>query len=217
MTPIEDKPVANFGPRSLATKRGLTLAEDLSFAAWLDIGRRLFKLVDASGWWVGDWLFHGQWQYGKKYLEAGEATGFDVGSLRNMSYVAGRFDLSRRRDNLSFSHHEAVASLKPAEADDLLEQAEAQSWSVMRLREKVREHRAASGDGAKALPAARAESAGDVDHAPAEPLADRLELHLTAPRDRVERWTTAAAAVGKDLETWVREVLDAAATLGAAA
>jgi hypothetical protein len=39
-------------------------------------------------------------------------------------WVASRFELSRRRDNLSFSHHREVAALPPEEADDLLDRAD---------------------------------------------------------------------------------------------
>jgi hypothetical protein len=39
----------------------------------------------------------------------------------SIGMVSRKFELSRRRDNLSFKHHREVASLSPIEADALLE------------------------------------------------------------------------------------------------
>jgi hypothetical protein len=58
----------SFGRGSVATKNRLTLSDSLTFDEWLAIGEKLAGLVDASAWWLGDWLFFGQWQYGKKYI-----------------------------------------------------------------------------------------------------------------------------------------------------
>jgi hypothetical protein len=43
----------------------------------------------------------------------------------NAASVARAFETSRRREVLSFKHHAEVASLPPAEADELLDWAEA--------------------------------------------------------------------------------------------
>jgi len=52
----------------------------------------------------------------------------------NMVYVASRFEISRRRENLSWSHHEAVVSLDPDEQDHWLDQAIEHRMSVADLR-----------------------------------------------------------------------------------
>src|SRR5687768_3997103 len=74
-------------------------------ADWVRLGRGLGALGRASGWWIGDWLRYGNARYGERYGAAARITGYDVQSLMNMAYVAGRFEVSRRRESLSFSHH----------------------------------------------------------------------------------------------------------------
>ena len=44
-------------------------------------------------------------------------------------WVAHKFEISRRRENLSFSHHAEVTALEPAEQDDWLDRAEAEKWA----------------------------------------------------------------------------------------
>jgi hypothetical protein len=54
--------------------------------------------------------------------------------------TSGKIEFSLRRENLSFSHHKAVARLlpdNPERADELLSLAETNHWSTRRLREEV--------------------------------------------------------------------------------
>lgn len=44
--------------------------------------------------------------------------------------MAERFELSRRRDNLSFGHHQEVAADPPEVADAWLDQAEAEGLAL---------------------------------------------------------------------------------------
>jgi len=87
---------------------------------------------------LGDWLVFGQATYGGRYREAVERTGLDYQTLRNYAWVARRFELSRRRDTLSFGHHAEVAALPGPEQDFWLRKAEEFGWSTMRLRAEVR-------------------------------------------------------------------------------
>ena len=59
----------------------------------------------------------------------------------NMAYVAGRFDVARRRPGLSFSHHAEVASLPPEEQEIWLDRAEVGGLSVRAVRHELREAR----------------------------------------------------------------------------
>jgi len=52
--------------------------------------------------------------------------------------VARRFELERRRDNLSFAHHAEVAPLTQPEQDYWLRVAEEKGWSRNQLRREVR-------------------------------------------------------------------------------
>lgn len=115
---------------------------DLDLAEWIFQGRRLGSIGRAVSWWIGDWVNYGNSKFGEKYTRAARITGYDVQSLMNMAYVAGRFDWSRRRQNLSWSHHAELAGLERHLQDMWLDRAEATSLSVRGLREQLRTWRA---------------------------------------------------------------------------
>lgn len=57
-----------------------------------------------------------------------------VKTLRNLAYVASRFDPSRRRDDVSWSHHAVLAGLDPSSQDLWLGQVAAAHLTVRGLR-----------------------------------------------------------------------------------
>jgi hypothetical protein len=118
---------------------------DLAHPEWIAAGRRLGSIGRCSQWWVGDWLRYGTVRWGEKYVEAAKITGYDPKSLRNIAYVASRYELSRRRDSLSWSHHAELAMLDPAEQDEWLDRASQDRLSVSDLRTELR----AQGRGSK--------------------------------------------------------------------
>ena len=89
------------------------------------------------GWWIGDWLRYGNAKYGEKYSRALKLTGYDVQTLKNMVYVASRFEPSRRRDVLSWTHHAEVAALSDEDQEVWLNRAVAERLSVRSLREEI--------------------------------------------------------------------------------
>jgi hypothetical protein len=101
---------------------------------WVAVGRRLGWISRGNQWWLGDWLRYGNAKWGEKYAEAAKITGYDVRSLANMASLAGCFEMSRRRDNLTWSHHAVVAALDRGEQDRWLDMAAAERLSVADLR-----------------------------------------------------------------------------------
>jgi hypothetical protein len=116
--------------------------DDLDVTEWIILGRRLGTIGRGVAWWIGDWVNYGNAKFGQKYSRAARITGYDVQSLMNMSYVASRFDCSRRRENLSWSHHSELAGLPIEDQEMWLENAERKHLSVRGLREAVRTWRA---------------------------------------------------------------------------
>ncbi len=113
---------------------------------WVMAGRRLGALGRVSNWLIGDWVREGVVRWGERYAEAAKITGFDPHTLRNMAYVASRFDSSLRRDNLTWSHHALIAALELKQQVYWLDRAAALKWSVSDLRTMMRaESREASG------------------------------------------------------------------------
>ena len=119
------------------SRTGLVLPKGMELAQWQEAGKQLSEMNGGVHWWIGDWLNYGSLAYGEKYEEALEKTEFDYGTLRNDKYVSERIELSRRRDNLSWSHHQEVAPLEPKEQDEFLEQAEKQGWTRRELRQNM--------------------------------------------------------------------------------
>lgn len=127
--------------------RSVTLTEvawvarrQLSAGDWVRQGRTLGSLGRAVGWWLGDWLRYGSARYGERYAMAARITGYDKQTLMNMTYVASRFEISRRREGLSFSHHAELAPLPQAEQESWLQRAEEEHLSVRALRSEIRRH-----------------------------------------------------------------------------
>jgi hypothetical protein len=94
-----------------------------------------------SPWWIGDWLLYGTGRWGEMYVAAAKITGYDAKSLRNMRYVASRFDLSLRRDNLTWSHHALLAAFEPPDQRYWLDRADHDRLSVADLRTELRAER----------------------------------------------------------------------------
>jgi hypothetical protein len=111
---------------------------DLGHTDWLATGRRLGTIGRCSQWWIGDWVRYGTARWGEKYAEAARVTGYDVASLRNMAWVASRFDLSLRNDKLSWSHHVLLAPLDFGEQSEWLRRASQERLSVADLRLELR-------------------------------------------------------------------------------
>lgn len=111
---------------------------ELVHAEWLATGRRLGAIGRCSQWWIGDWIRYGTAKWGEKYAEAARITGYDVASLRNMAWVASRFDLSLRSDKLTWSHHVLLAPLDSGEQRYWLERALEERLSVADLRIELR-------------------------------------------------------------------------------
>jgi hypothetical protein len=111
---------------------------DLAHQQWLAEGRRVGAMARGSAWWVGDWLLYGVARWGDRYAEASRVTGYDPKTLRNMRYVASRFHLSLRRDNLTFSHHALLASFEVDAQRHWLDRATRDRMSVDDLRIELR-------------------------------------------------------------------------------
>lgn len=119
------------------TETGYSLPEGLSFEMWEAIGEHLQRVERCSRWWIGDWIAYGERKWGEMYAQAIETTGHSYGSLANAVYVSSRIDISRRRENLSWSHHQEVAALEPADQKAWLDRTEVEGWTVRELRSHV--------------------------------------------------------------------------------
>ena len=175
----------------LTTRVGLRLPAGLSFEEWKQAGPKLFRIADSSAWCLGDWLVHGQERYGDRYRIATQEAGLDYQTLRNYAWIARKFEMSRRRERLSFQHHAEVASLPPDQQDMWLDRAEKLGWSRNQLRRSVR-GRDQQEDW---------QAGADAAYIP----------RMRVPQPTLERWQAAARTASSGFSSWVVEVLDQAA------
>jgi hypothetical protein len=125
------------------TRVGWAPRADIGLDEWSAFGRRFGEIGRCSQWWLGDWIHYGNTKFGERYSRAAKLTGYDVQSLMNMVYVASRFEISRRRENLSWSHHATVASFDVPGQEYWLGRAVVDKLSVADLRVESRSWRRA--------------------------------------------------------------------------
>lgn len=118
-------------------RTGLSAVGEPEFEEWAEVGERLKLLGRAVNFWLGDWVNYGEAQYGEKYAQALEATDLEYQTLRNVAYVCGRVEASRRVASLSWSHHVEVAPLESGEQSEALATAVQEGWTVRELRRAV--------------------------------------------------------------------------------
>jgi N6-adenosine-specific RNA methylase IME4 len=117
-------------------ERTLALPADLPIEDWVALGADLHCIEDQHQFWIGDWWRFGNRRYGESAALA-ESIGIPLKTLKNVARVAARFEVSRRRDDVTWSHHEVVAGLPSDHADALLERAATQGLPVVKLRHEV--------------------------------------------------------------------------------
>jgi len=125
-----------------ATKTTLSLPSGMDFDEWQAIGEKIIKCTQSCMWWLGDWWAYGDHNYGER---AAQAVDIDLApnTLSDAGWVASKIESTRRRVNLSWSHHREVAALEPDVQDELLSAAEKKGMSKRELRKAVRDYRAA--------------------------------------------------------------------------
>ena len=85
--------------------------EKLSFEEWSDTAERLMFIEAGIQWTVGDWFNMGERLYGEMYSQVMDALGLSFRTITTYQYVCAKIPFSRRREQVSFTHHKEVASL----------------------------------------------------------------------------------------------------------
>jgi hypothetical protein len=118
---------------AVVTPVGLTDVMECDFEIWQADGQRLLRVEKMLPWVLGDWINYGEAKWGEKYSQALTDTDYSYSRLTTFSYVCRRIDFSRRRQELSFGHHEVVAPLIPDTQDVWLQRAVSHRWSIRNL------------------------------------------------------------------------------------
>jgi hypothetical protein len=207
--PLSQRQPSGSEGRSLITTKcstevetvGLSISGDVTYEEWENIGYELARVGKGWQWWVGDWINFGESKYGEVYKSAVDATGLKQKSCRNIASVCMEFELSRRRDNLSFKHHAEVQGLEPHEQDELLDEASTgKGLSCAEVRQRVRDKKGINGPVAEPLISDEKEKVDDCVAA-----FHRAENRMQSLRKIIDTIEPFEAAIVRD---WITERLN---------
>ena len=120
----------------------LKVTGDLVFDDYQCLIVALDTMGKAIQWWRGDAMVYADSEYGDIAAQA-EEEGRPSQTLYNWKTVAKAIESSRRRENLSWAHHEAVMGLEPEHQESLWDWCEetieetGRPRSVAALRKKI--------------------------------------------------------------------------------
>lgn len=120
---------------------GLTVDGNPSFEEWAEAFETVRRVSSGVRWWVGDLLVAGEERFGEQYAQVLDAADYEQQTMANLKSVAARVDRSRRREALSFEHHDAVASLPADEQESFLSLAERDGLTRQQLADSVQRHK----------------------------------------------------------------------------
>ena len=120
------------------TTNGIVIAGDPSYDEWHDTVLWVQKVGKHSPFWRADLLLYGEAKYGEKYTQAVEATGKQAGTLMTEVWVAKAVPVERRREELTFAHHQEVAALDADEQTQWLDTAVTEDLSAKELRQQIK-------------------------------------------------------------------------------
>lgn len=134
-------------PKAKLSRIGAEFPTDLTLDEWRGIGSRLHTLSASLAWVMGDW-----YNAGRRFLPedaiafadenqtasaVGRMVGFDAGYIRNAAWVCRQVGVSRRRDTLSFGHHQDVAAMPEVQQERWLSICVEKSWTRADLRAAI--------------------------------------------------------------------------------
>jgi hypothetical protein len=173
------------------TATGLVQIRDhVTFEELQQLGEVLGRIEVGLQWARGDWWALTEHVYGARVWALNATGGERMQTWANWGAVSRRIERSRRREDLSWSHHEVVAALPdPAEQDMLLDAAIIGGWSVRELRRQVKS-RHEVGDPVLPFFGATPEHPtrrDDVQEPPEDRVSPRIHRDLRAAGVRVSR------------------------------
>lgn len=124
---------------------------DLTYSEYTAVGNLLGRMHQSLRFAIGDWLLLGETQFPEKASDAADVLGISEAGMLEYLRVSQKVPRSIRRENLSWSHHRAVAALEVVDTStgevltdhsaqrEWLERAETERLSHHQLRDALRE------------------------------------------------------------------------------
>jgi hypothetical protein len=120
-----------------STHLDLSRRLDLTIESFEAIARFLGRLHDGTKFWTADLLLEAEHRFGEAAYQIAAATGRSERTLGNWVWVASKVPRSRRREELSFTHHTIVAPLDLQAQQRWLERAVEERLSSRELRDAI--------------------------------------------------------------------------------
>lgn len=120
---------------------GLTVRGAPSFDEWAQLGHALRVMEKGIQFAIGDFLLYGEERFSERASQIIDAEMWSESTVKVYRWVSERVPLQNRRMDLSYSHHQAVASLAHSEQKHWLGLAAESGdtpWSVSRLKTAIR-------------------------------------------------------------------------------
>lgn len=102
------------------------------------VGEALKYFTGNLPWAYADWVNTGTNLFGEEFSQLLPDIGRSKKTIQNWVYVGSRIPYEERRFNLDFSFYSEVAKLLREARESLLARAEAEEWSVSRLRKEIK-------------------------------------------------------------------------------
>jgi hypothetical protein len=130
-------------PKCQFTELGLLIDDSVTEEEFIRLGEFLQHINKGIMFNLGDWCVFGEFkdEFAMTPALGAVRESYEDSTIKNAMWVCHKIPLSRRREELSFGHHQVVAPLPPEEQDYWLERAVKERLSVMKLRELVRKGR----------------------------------------------------------------------------
>lgn len=123
------------------TPRGLTLPTTITYDRYEALGAHLGHATEVLQFAIGDWLVAGESLFPEQWSQAAEALSLSESERGRYARVASRVPPEIRKQELSWSHHRAVAGLERGEQEHWLNLAVNERLSKAQLEELIAEHK----------------------------------------------------------------------------
>lgn len=126
---------------------GIALPEDMTFDAWLEVGRDLFRQRRDIDWQIGDWGAHGKRHFrdDPQFQLMLEGLGIEPKRIEAAAKVATVFPPHCRASAVSFEVHQKLANVDPDDRLQMLRRAEREHWTPKKAHHELVEYRYSQG------------------------------------------------------------------------
>lgn len=107
--------------------------KEMGYPVWANTLQKVAQIRDATQWWIGDALNHGEGKFGDSYVQAASDTNLEEKTLMNLKYVSSRILPSTRMVGLTWTHHRTVAKFDADKQAHWLQLALINHWTVQEL------------------------------------------------------------------------------------